>query len=68
MFIILQSGILLNLCWLQDCQQSKINKNIVVLYMVNGSEILEQYDNETEASDRVTDIHNKMNSFTINKK
>lgn len=66
MFILLQSDMMLNMCWLQDCHISKINKNIVVFYMVNGSEIIEQYETEIEAKDRETEIHNKMSNFTLN--
>ena len=60
MFILLKSGAMLNLFWLQDCFQGKHDKNIVIFYMVNGSKVIEEDDSETEAKARVTEIHNKL--------
>ena len=38
----------------------KHDKNIVIFYMINGSKVIEEYDSETEAKARVTEIHNKL--------
>lgn len=65
MFIQLQSNRLLNLCWLDDCLQDKLQSNLVVIYLVNGSEIIEKYDNSEEALQRVQEIHTIMEKFTL---
>ena len=57
MFILLKSGAMLNLFWLQDCFQGKHNKNVVIFYMINGSKVIEEYDTEEEAEQRVHDVH-----------
>jgi len=57
MFILLQSGAMLNLFWLQDCFVGKHNKNVVIFYMINGSKVIEEYDTEEEAQQRVEDMH-----------
>ena len=62
MFILLKSGAMLNLFWLQDCFQGKHEKNIVIFYMVNGSKIIEEYETEEAAANRVTEVHTKMAS------
>ena len=66
MFILLKSGAMLNMYWLQDCFQGKHDKNIVIFYMVNGSKITEEYDTESAAANRVSEIHSKMNSVSTN--
>lgn len=65
MFILLKSGAMLNLYWLQDCFQGKHEKNIVIFYMVNGSKIIEEYDTETEAKDRVDEVHFMMDEASL---
>lgn len=60
MFIELQSGSMLNLCWLQDCYQCLYDAKVVVLYMVNGTQITEQYATESEAANRVAKIQDIM--------
>ena len=60
MFILLKSGAMLNLFWMQDCFQGKHNKNIVVFYMVNGTKLTEEYSSESEAEARVNEIHIEM--------
>lgn len=62
MFILLKTGAMLNLFWLQDCFQGKHEKNIVIFYLVNGVKLIEEYDNETLASDRVVEIRGFMES------
>ena len=57
MFILLQSGAMLNLFWLQDCFVGKHDKNIVIFYMVNGTKLIEEYSTEEEAQQRVEDMH-----------
>ena len=57
MFIILKSGAMLNLFWLQDCFVGKHDKNIVIFYMVNGVKLTEEYDNEAQAQARVEEVH-----------
>lgn len=57
MFILLQSGAMLNLFWLQDCFVGKHDKNIVIFYMINGAKLIEEYSTEAEAQQRVEDIH-----------
>lgn len=57
MFIILKSGAMLNLFWLQDCFVGKHDKNIVIFYMVNGVKLIEEYDNEAQAQARVEEVH-----------
>ena len=57
MFIVLKSGAMLNLFWLQDCFVGKHDKNIVIFYMVNGVKLIEEYDNETQAQARVEEVH-----------
>lgn len=57
MFILLKSGAMLNLFWLQDCFQGKHDKNIVIFYMVNGSKVIEEYDTVAEAQKRVEEVH-----------
>ena len=57
MFILLQSGAMLNLFWLQDCFQGKHDKNIVIFYMINGTKLIEEYSTETEAQNRVEEVH-----------
>lgn len=56
MFILLKSGAMFNLFWLQDCFQGKHNKNVVIFYCINGSKVIEEYDTEVEAKQRVEDI------------
>lgn len=60
MFIKLKSGAMLNLYWLQDCFQGKHNKSIVIFYLVNGVKLIEEYDTEQEASNRVMDVDKLM--------
>lgn len=57
MFIILKSGAMLNLFWLQDCFVGKHDKNIVIFYMINGVKLTEEYDNEAQAQARVEEVH-----------
>lgn len=56
MFILLKSGAMFNLFWLQDCFQGKHDKNIVIFYGINGSKVIEEYDTEAEARERVEDV------------
>lgn len=65
MFILLKTGAMLNLFWLQDCFQGKHEKNIVIFYMVNGSKIIENYNSESEAQARVEEVHNAMNEASL---
>ena len=65
MFILLKSGAILNLYWLQDCFVGKHDKNIVIFYMVNGSKVIEEYDTEQEASKRVEDVHFMMDEASL---
>ena len=51
---------MLNLYWLQDCFQGKHNKSIVIFYLVNGVKLIEEYDTEQEASNRVMDVDKLM--------
>lgn len=60
MFILLKSGAMFNLFWLQDCFQGKHNKNVVIFYCINGSKVIEEYDTEAEARQRVEDIRFNM--------
>lgn len=60
MFILLKTGAMLNLYWLQDCFQGKHEKNIVIFYMINGSKVIETYDTETDAYNRVNEVHQAM--------
>ena len=46
MFILLKSGAMLNLFWLQDCFQGKHDKNIVIFYTINGVKLIEEYETE----------------------
>lgn len=57
MFILLKSGAMLNLFWLQDCFVGKHNKSIVIFYMINGVKLTEEYDTAEEAKARVEDVH-----------
>lgn len=65
MFILLKTGAMLNLYWLQDCFQGKHNKNIVIFYMVNGSKVIEEYDTTTEAEQRVKEVHFAMGEASL---
>ena len=65
MFILLKSGAMLNLFWLQDCFQGKHEKNIVIFYMINGSKVIEEYDTEQEAKKRVDDVHFAMDEAGV---
>lgn len=60
MFILLKSGAMLNLFWLQDCFQGKHDKNIVIFYTITGNKIIEEYDTADEALQRVTEVHKSM--------
>lgn len=60
MFIKLKSGAMLNLYWLQDCFQGKHDKSIVIFYLVNGVKLIENYDTEQEATNRVADVDKLM--------
>lgn len=60
MFILLKSGAMFNLFWLQDCFQGKHDKNIVIFYTVNGAKLIEEYDTEEEAQQRVNEVHGFM--------
>lgn len=62
MFIELQNGAMLNLYWLLDCFQGKHDKNIVIFYMVNGSKIIETYENESDAEERVSEMQESMST------
>lgn len=66
MFILLKSGAMLNLFWLQDCFQGKHDKNVVIFYMINGSKIVEEYDTEDEAKKRVDELHSIMTGISTN--
>lgn len=65
MFILLKTGAMLNLYWLQDCFQGKHNKNIVIFYMVNGSKVIEEYDTVAEAEQRVKEVHFAMGEASL---
>lgn len=60
MFIELKTGAMLNLVWLLDCFQGKVEKNIVIFYMVNGTKLIETYDTNEQAKARETEVHNLM--------
>ena len=60
MFILLKTGALLNLFWVQDCFQGKHDKNIVIFYTINGVKLIEEYDTEAEALARVNEVHQAM--------
>jgi len=62
MFIQLKSGAMLNLFWLQDCFVGKHDKNIVIFYMINGVKLTEEYGTESEAQQRVENVHESMDS------
>lgn len=66
MFILLKTGAMLNLFWLQDCFQGKVDKNIAIFYMINGSKIIETYNTEQEAQMRVDEVHNLMTQISFN--
>lgn len=65
MFILLKTGAMLNLFWLQDCFVGKHDKNIVIFYMVNGSKVIEEYETEQEAKDRVDEVHFAMDEAGV---
>lgn len=65
MFILLKSGAMLNLFWLQDCFQGKHDKNIAIFYMINGVKLTETYDTEEEAKKRVDDVHFAMDEAGV---
>lgn len=65
MFIMLKTGAMLNLFWLQDCFQGKVEKNIVIFYMVNGSKVIEEYADESLATARVNEVHNLMENASM---
>ncbi len=65
MFILLKTGAMLNLFWLQDCFQGKHEKNIVIFYMVNGSKVIEEYATENEAKARVDEVHFAMDEASL---
>lgn len=60
MFIKLKTEEMLNLFWLQDCFQGKHNKNTVIFYMINGSKVIEEFEDETKALARVSEVHSLM--------
>lgn len=63
MFILLKSGAMLNLLWVQDCFQGKHDKNIVIFYTVNGNKLIEEYDTEVGAAQRVSEVHHIMDNI-----
>lgn len=65
MFILLKNGAMLNLFWLQDCFVGKHDKNIVIFYMINGSKVIEEYETEQEAKDRVDEVHFAMDEAGV---
>ena len=65
MFILLKTGAMLNLFWLQDCFVGKHDKNIVIFYMVNGSKVIEEYETEQEAKNRVDEVHFAMDEAGV---
>lgn len=65
MFILLKTGAMLNLFWLQDCFVGKHEKNIVIFYMINGSKVIETYDTEQEAKQRVDEVHFSMDEAGV---
>ena len=65
MFILLKSGAMLNLFWLQDCFQGKHDKNIVIFYTINGVKLIEEYETEAEARKRVEDVHFAMDEAGV---
>lgn len=50
MFIMLKSGEMINLFWLQDCKLDIHDNKVVIYYMINGSMIKEVYETELEAN------------------
>ena len=65
MFILLKSGAMFNLFWLQDCFQGKHDKNIVIFYTVNGTKLTEEYETEAEALNRVNEVHTAMENMSL---
>ena len=65
MFILLKTGAMLNLFWLQDCFVGKHDKNIVIFYMVSGVKLIEKYDNEAQAQARVEEVHFYMDEASL---
>ena len=65
MFILLKSGAMLNLFWLQDCFQGKHDKNIVIFYTINGVKLIEEYETEAEARKRIEDVHFAMDEAGV---
>lgn len=60
MFIMLMSGAMLNLLWLNDCYLDKSDKTVVIYDMINGSIIKESFENETVAQTRVDKVKEAM--------
>ena len=65
MFILLKSGAMFNLFWLQDCFQGKHDKKIVIFYTVNGTKLIEEYETEAEALARVNEVHSAMENMSL---
>ena len=65
MFILLKTGAMLNLYWLQDCFQGKHDKNIVIFYIEKKKKIIEEYDTEGEAKNRVDEVHFAMDEASL---
>lgn len=68
MFILLKSEEMLNLFWLHDCKLDPHNPKILIYYLVNGVQIKEEYDTESEANTQLQKVLAQLKNATYGSK
>ena len=68
MFILLKSEEMLNLFWLHDCKLDPHNPKILIYYLVNGAQIKEEYDTESESNTQLQKVLAQLKNTTYGSK
>ena len=68
MFILLKSEEMLNLFWLHDCKLDPHNPKILIYYLVNGAQIKEEYDTESESNTQLQKVLAQLKNATYGSK
>lgn len=68
MFILLKSEEMLNLFWLHDCKLDPHNPKVLIYYLVNGAQIKEEYDTESESNTQLQKVLAQLKNATYGSK
>ena len=66
MFIKLKSGYMLNLFWVLDITMDPHDNTKIIIYLVNGTTVIEAYESESEAQDAKQELDEQMTNALPN--